>query len=138
MLRGLWRHRLVWNDDELVATQPGNHAPVAGAGAEALGEPRMNQSPAASPSESLIAFGRHVGLGEQSRDGLEGVLRLRLPPTAATLDEPEHAGGQRAGGQRGGDHHRSTAATARRNGASEATVFVMTVNNQILAVFAQR
>ena len=84
-------------------------------------------------------FGRDAGLelSEQGRDGLEGVLRLRLPPTAATLDEPKHAGGHRAGDQRGGDHHRSAAATARRDGASETTVLVMAVDNhQILAVFA--
>ena len=34
----LRRHRLVWNDDELVATQPGDHALASGAVAQAIGE----------------------------------------------------------------------------------------------------
>ena len=61
-------------------------------------------------------FGRDAGpeLSEQGGDCLEGVDRLGLPLSAAALDEPKHAAGQRAGDQRGGGHQRGSAAAAPR------------------------
>ena len=85
-------------------------------------------------------FGRDAGpeLSEQRGDRCEGMDRLGLPLSAATLDEPKHAAGHRAGDQWGSGHHRGSSAAGPDERESRYGVVITAVNlHQFFAVVAE-